>query len=139
MTSEITYLGNLRCEALHLASGMEIFTDAPVDNHGKGEAFSPTDLVATGLGLCLLTIMGIVAQREEVGIEGTRVSIQKIMRSDPRRIGEIIADIYFPPLSMSEKQKLILERAARSCPVALSLHPDIIQTIRFHYVEEILQ
>jgi len=136
MTSEITYLGNLRCKASHLASGMEIFTDAPVDNHGKGEAFSPTDLVSTGLGLCLLTIMGVLAQREEIALEGTRASIQKIMLADPRRIGEIITDIYFPPLFISEKQKIMLERAARSCPVALSLHPDLLQTIRFHYAEE---
>ncbi len=133
MTAEIIYLGELRCKATHSASGNQIFSDAPIDNHGKGEAFSPTDLVATALGACLMTIMGILAERESLQLAGTKLFIQKIMASEPRRISEIVVEIQFPPIEISETQKIKLERAAKTCPVAMSLHPELFQTINFHY------
>ena len=126
-TVETIYLGELRTEATHVQSGSKILTDAPTDNHGKGEAFSPTDLVAAALGSCMMTLMG-------VDIVGTRLSITKVMSADPRRIGEIIIDIRFPG-EMAPKARTVLERAAATCPVARSLHPDCKQTVRFHYGE----
>lgn len=133
-TVETVYLGGLRTEATHVQSGAKILTDAPVDNHGKGEAFSPTDLVAAALGSCLMTLMGIAAQTQGADIDGTRLSITKIMAADPRRIGEIVIDVRFPA-PLEQKTRTILERAALTCPVARSLHPDCKQTIRFHYGE----
>lgn len=132
-TSKITYQGNLRTEATHLRSGQVIITDAPPDNNGKGEAFSPTDLLATSLGNCMLTIMGIVAQRHELNIEGTTVEITKIMGSDPRRVIEIIVEFSMPAQNYSPQQRQLLENAARTCPVAKSLHPELKQTISFNY------
>ena len=132
MTSQIIYVGNLRTVATHLQSGTEIETDAPVDNQGQGERFSPTDLVATALGNCMLTIMGIKARDMEVNMEGTTVDITKIMVSNPRRIGEIKVTIKFPDqLKTDEKQRTILERAAMTCPVFESLHPDINKDVEF--------
>ena len=134
MTSEIIYKGNLRCESTHLQSGTSLETDAPVDNQGKGERFSPTDLVATALGNCMMTIMGIKARDMNLNLEGTKVEITKIMASEPRRIGEIKAVIKFPNgLLVDEKQRTILEKAALSCPVFHSLHPDIKQDITFEW------
>ena len=104
--------------------GSKILTDAPTDNHGKGEAFSPTDLVAAALGSCMMTLMGIAARTQGVDIVGTRLSITKVMSADPRRIGEIIIDIRFPG-EMAPKARTVLERAAATCPVARSLHPDL--------------
>ena len=130
-TVETIYLGELRTEATHVQSGSKILTDAPTDNHGKGEAFSPTDLVAAALGSCMMTLMGIAARTQGVG---TRLSITKVMSADPRRIGEIIIDIRFPG-EMAPKARTVLERAAATCPVARSLHPDCKQTVRFHYGE----
>ena len=132
-TIRTTYIGELRTQAIHVQSGEELLTDAPVDNQGKGEYFSPTDLVATAFASCILTIMGIIARRYEFNIEGTHVKSTKIMNVTPRRIGEIIVEIDFPNISYSDKEKALLEQAAKICPVALSLHPDIKQTILFNF------
>lgn len=130
-TSKITYIGNLRTTSVHLKSGIEIITDAPVDNQGKGEAFSPTDLLATSLGNCMLTIVGIAAKTHGFNIEGTTAEITKIMGENPRRVTEILVNLQFPSTNYSDKEKEIIERAARTCPVAHSLHPDIKQEITF--------
>ncbi len=128
-TSKITYLGELRTEATHLNSGNKIITDAPTDNQGKGEAFSPTDLVATALGSCMLTIMGIKAEAMQKNIKGTTVEITKVMYSEPRRIGEIIVHIEVPDAALSDKEKQLLINAAHTCPVAKSLDATIKQEI----------
>lgn len=133
MTSEIIYKGELRTEARHLQSGTVIETDPPVDNQGKGERFSPTDLVATALGSCMLTIMGIKARDLQIDLTGTRISITKIMAAEPRRIGEIKVAFTFPSLEITDKDKTILERAALTCPVAKSLHPDLVQDVSFSW------
>ena len=130
MTSSVEYLGNLRTTATHLASEKIIITDAPVDNHGKGEAFSPTDLVATALASCLITIMGIKARNLEVDIDGTKAEVTKVMGTEPRRIVEVKIDVFFPK-SFDEKTRKILEKAGLTCPIANSLHPDLNQRIRF--------
>ncbi|MDG1712099.1 MAG: OsmC family protein [Flavobacteriaceae bacterium] len=130
MTSSVEYLGNLRTTATHLASEKIIITDAPVDNHGKGEAFSPTDLVATALASCLITIMGIKARNLEVDIDGTKAKVTKVMGTEPRRIVEVKIDVFFPK-SFDEKTQKILEKAGLTCPIANSLHPDLNQRIRF--------
>ncbi|MFC2100768.1 OsmC family protein [Bacteroidota bacterium] len=135
-TSRIVYKGDLRTKALHILSNNEIITDAPPDNKGKGEAFSPTDLVATSLGCCMLTIMGIAAREHQFNIDGTEVWITKIMKSNPRRIGEIIVEFDFPAVNYSTKEKKIIERAAYTCPVSQSLHADLKQTVRFNYQAE---
>jgi putative redox protein len=132
-TAHVTYIGNLRTEAVHLRSGNTIITDAPVDNQGKGEAFSPTDLLATSLGTCMVTIMGIAAREHNFNIDGTQIRITKIMAANPRRVAEIIVEFDFPKNNFSEKEKKFIEHAARTCPSSLSLHPDLIQTIRFNY------
>lgn len=132
-TAEIVYAGDLRTHAVHLQSGIEIVTDAPTDNNGKGQAFSPTDLLATSLGCCMLTIMGIVAQRNNLDITGTKIFITKIMDSNPRRVVEIIVEFEMARRPYTEKDKELLENAARTCPVAKSIHPDIKQDIRFNY------
>ena len=132
-TISTIYSGNLRTQATHNASLNSIITDAPLDNNGRGEAFSPTDLVCAALGSCMTTIMGIVANRHQLNIEGTRIEITKIMAAEPRRIAEIILQFTLPPHQFSEKERALLEQAARTCPVALSLHPDIKQTVTFDY------
>ncbi|MBX2909167.1 MAG: OsmC family protein [Chitinophagales bacterium] len=131
MTSEITYLGELRTKATHLKSGQEIITDAPTDNHGKGEAFSPTDLVATALGSCMVTVMGIKARDMSVDISGATISITKIMGTEPRRITEIVVAFSLKGKQPSEKEIAILENTGRNCPVLHSLHPDLKKTISF--------
>lgn len=134
MTAKIIYQGNLRTQAIHLQSGNEIITDAPKDNQGNGEAFSPTDLVAASLGSCMLTIMGIYARNHQLNIDGTKIEITKIMGESPRRIIEIIADIFITNAALlSEANKKALEHAALNCPVAKSLHADIVQKVVFHY------
>ncbi|MCW3114104.1 MAG: OsmC family protein [Segetibacter sp.] len=134
MTSQIIYEGNLRTVATHLQSGTVIETDAPTDNQGKGERFSPTDLVATALGNCMLTIMGIKARDMQLDLEGTQVDITKIMVAEPRRIGEIKVVINFPEnLKTDEKQRTIIERAAMTCPVFESLHPDLKKDVEFQW------
>ena len=131
-TIHTSYLGDLRTEAEHLQSGNKLITDAPLDNNGKGEAFSPTDLLAASLGSCMLTIMGIAARTHNITIEGTTASITKIMAAEPRRVSEIHIEVKFP-LTFSDKEKSILEHAARTCPVLYSLHPDIKKEISFKY------
>lgn len=132
-TSSVEYLGSLRTKAVHLKSGNEIFTDAPTDNQGKGEAFSPTDLAATSLASCLITIMGIAAQTHNIDMKGTKATVQKIMGANPRRIAEIVIHIQMPEQSYTDKEKSILEKAAHHCPVAMSLHDNTKETIEFHW------
>ncbi|MEI6822560.1 MAG: OsmC family protein [Bacteroidota bacterium] len=132
-TVRTEYLGNLRTEALHVQSGNELLTDAPVDNNGKGEYFSPTDLIATAFGSCMLTVIGIVAQRSSFSIDGTKLKITKVMATEPRRIGEIIVEFNFPPNNYSAKEKEIIKHTALTCPVAKSLHPDLKQTLIFNF------
>jgi putative redox protein len=132
-TIRTIYRGDLRTEALHVASGQKIITDAPLDNQGKGEAFSPTDLLSASLGSCMITLMGIAARTHNINIEGTSMKITKIMASNPRRVAEIVIEISMPGKDYSEKARTILEKAALTCPVALSLHPDLKQTVHFSY------
>jgi len=129
---EIIYEGELRTRATHLASGSEIITDAPLDNQGKGEKFSPTDLVATSIGSCMLTIMGIAANVQSIDISGTKVKVEKIMGADPRKIAEINMEVIFSTI-ISGKHKAILERAANHCPVAKTLEGNIEENIKFIY------
>ena len=134
MTSTVIYEGELRTVAQHLQSGTEIGTDAPVDNQGKGQQFSPTDLTATSLAACMATTMGIKARDMQVDLIGMKVSTLKIMKADPRRIGGINIEFAFPPsLQVDEKHRLILERTAHTCPVMLSLHPDIEVKVVFNW------
>jgi len=132
-TVNTTYLGELRTQARHVRSGVELITDAPPDNKGKGESFSPTDLLATALGSCMLTIMGIAAREHGFNIDGTDVKIWKIMVSDPRRVGEVKIELTFPKNDFTDKEKKIIERSAFTCPVYLSLHPEMKKTIEFRY------
>ena len=131
-TSIVYYSSELRTESTHLQSGETYITDAPIDNEGKGEAFSPTDIIATGLANCMLTIMGIVAKRNSLDIEGTKAEVTKIMGTEPRRISEIKIDFFFPK-SYDKNSKQLLQTAAINCPVAKSLANDLTQTINFHY------
>ncbi|MCH2023134.1 MAG: OsmC family protein [Saprospiraceae bacterium] len=133
MTSKALYLGQLRVESIHSKSGEIIITDAPIDNNGKGEAFSPTDLVATSLASCMLTIMGIVAVKNALDISGATAKIQKIMSSNPRRISKIEILIEMPVINITSELELTLEQAAINCPVAKSIHPDIEQKISFEW------
>jgi putative redox protein len=130
---EVDYQGQLRCEAKHTPSSTTLITDAPVDNCGKGESFSPTDLVATGLGTCVLTIMGIIAERNGIDISGATVEVEKEMVADPvRRIGRLPVKVLIPrDLSADDRKRL--ENGARTCPVHKSLHPDIDAPIIFQY------
>lgn len=134
---DVEYQGGLRCQAVHGPSGAEVLTDAPVDNHGRGEAFSPTDLVGAALGACLLTIMGIVAQRHGLDLEGTRVHVEKHMLQEPvRRIGELTVQITVPAekaAKLAAADRTRLETAARHCPVHQSLHPDVKMPMEFIY------
>jgi uncharacterized OsmC-like protein len=130
-TFETQYLGNLRTKVTHLQSGNTLTTDAPLDNHGKGEFFSPTDMLAAALGSCVLTIMGIAARTHGFDIDGTTVETTKVMGSGPRRVVELIVKFTFPHSNYSEKELKILEVSARDCPVANSLHPDLKQTVSF--------
>ena len=130
-TSEVIYLGDLRTQSTHIASGEQVITDAPIDNNGKGEAFSPTDMMATSLAQCMLTIMGIEANKLGIDIVGTKTLVTKKMNLSPRKVA-LIEVIYTIPKS-AIKYKSELEQAALSCPVALSLHPDVKQKITFNY------
>lgn len=130
METTITkYLGDLRTEMLHVRSGKVVITDAPVDNKGKGEYFSPTDLVASALGSCIFTIMGIAAREHGFSIDGSSCKITKIMTDAPRRIGEIIIEFDLRGSIYTDKQKKILEYCVKTCPVALSLHESVVQNI----------
>ena len=132
MTSKVTYLGDLRTSSIHLQSGSEIISDAPLDNNGKGEAFSPTDTVANALASCMMTVMGIKARDLNVDFVGSTASVTKIMQAEPRRIGtiEIVFDMN---VDTDEKTKTILERTAMTCPVFLSLNSDIEKRISFNW------
>jgi putative redox protein len=133
ITIKTTYLGELRTENIHVQSGNKVITDAPLDNRGRGEFFSPTDLLATALGSCIMTIMGIKARDNNIDIEGTEVEITKIMASDPRRVAEVVVEFYFPDKVYSDDEKQLVESVAGISPVPLSLHPDLKQTIRFNW------
>jgi len=134
MTSSIQYKGELRTSATHLQSNTTIETDAPLDNQGKAERFSPTDLVATALGSCMLTIMGIKARDMGIDLTDVKIDIQKHMKTDPRRIGGVDVTFHFPShLQLDEKQRTILQNAALTCPVAKSLHTDIDQNVLFNW------
>lgn len=132
MTSKVTYLGDLRTSSIHIQSGTEVLSDAPVDNNGKGEAFSPTDSVANALATCMMTIMGIKARDMNVDFKGSTAAVTKIMNAEPRKIGAI--EIVFEMQGVTEqKDKTILERAALTCPVFLSLNDDIDKRITFNW------
>ena len=130
---KIVYQGELRSQATHGPSGTQVITDAPVDNHGKGESFSPTDLVATALGSCMMTIMGIVAQRHNLDLRGTTVTVQKEMATQPvRRIGKLAVQIHVP-VELGEDDRKRLEQAAHTCPVHKSIHPDVAMPVTFKW------
>jgi uncharacterized OsmC-like protein len=133
-TSKVTYLGDLRTSSIHLQSGSEIISDAPLDNNGKGEAFSPTDTVANGLASCMFTVMGIKARDLGVDFSGSSAEVTKVMAAEPRRISDIHV-IFNMNLKADEKTKTILERTALTCPVHFSLHPDIKKEIVFNWKE----
>jgi len=134
MTSTVIYEGDLRTVARHLQSGTEIETDAPTDNQGKGERFSPTDLVATALAACMATTMGIKSRDLQVDLKGMKMSVQKIMKPDPRRIAGVNVVFEFPDtLQVDEKARKILERTAHTCPVMQSIHPDMEVKIEFNW------
>ena len=132
MTAKVLYEGGLRCKAIHNKTGTLISTDAPLDNEGKGQAFSPTDLVATALGGCMLTIMGIAARNHKIDINGTTAEITKTMASDPRRISKLEVLIHFAN-EHTPKDRKILEAATHGCPVGRSLHLDLEKTVSFVY------
>ena len=133
-TSTVKYLGQIHTEALHLQSGKTIETDGPTDNFGKGEAFSPTDLTATSLASCMMSIMGIKSITMDKEISGVTAEVTKIMGTEPRRIIEIQIRMTVPDTGYSEKEKEILKQAALNCPVAKSIHPDIRQNIEIKFI-----
>ena len=132
MTSKVTYLGELRTSSIHIASNAEIISDAPLDNHGKGEAFSPTDTVANALASCMFTVMGIKARDMGVDLSGSTAEVTKIMQAEPRRIAKIII-LMNMKADADEKTRTILERTAMTCPVFLSLNPDIEKNVTFNW------
>lgn len=132
-TIRTRYLGDLRTEAIHVASGQRIITDAPLDNQGKGEAFSPSDALCSALCSCMITLMGIAARTHKIALDGLEAETTKYMASDPRRVAKIEIRFFHFPAKLSEKEQLILQRAAHTCPVALSIHPDIKQLVTFEF------
>ncbi len=133
-TSKVKYIGSLRTTATHLKSGETIITDAPVDNNGKGEAFSPSDLLATSLANCMITIMGMAANTHKIDLGEVEAEVTKVMVTEPRRVSEIHVNFDFPNKSVySDKEKKILEHAAMTCPVFYSLHPDIKKEVQFNW------
>ncbi len=135
-TVKTTYLGDLRTENIHLQSGNKIYTDAPVDNQGKGEAFSPTDLMATSFGSCIMTIMGIVARDNNIDIVGTELNITKVMAADPRRVSEVVAEFVFPDKAYTDDEKKIIESVAGTSPVPLSVSPNMTQNIKMVWTKK---
>ena len=133
MTSTVVYNGELRTTCTHLRSGSNFETDAPVDNNGKGERFSPTDLMATSLAICMVTVMGIKARTMGFDLTGVKIDVLKIMKTDPRRVGGIELTFHFPDtlIGTDEKTKTILKNTGLTCPVALSIHPDIDQKVNW--------
>ena len=132
-TITVTYQGDLNSEATHLPSGNRLTTDAPKDNHGKGESFSPTDLLCTSLATCMFSIMGILARRKEWIISGSRAEVTKIMAENPRRVAEVNIVFYMTGTRLSASEQKMIENAALTCPVALSLHPEVKQTVKFNF------
>ncbi len=132
MTSKVTYLGELRTSSIHIQSGSEIISDAPTDNNGKGEAFSPTDTVANGLASCMMTVMGIKARDLNIDFTNSTAEVTKVMGTEPRRIAEIHVK-FDMSISVDQRMKLILERTAMTCPVLNSLHPNIKKEITFNW------
>lgn len=132
-TSTLKYLGNLRTEMTHVKSGQVVVTDAPIDNNGKGEAFSPTDLMSSSLCACMITIMGIAAQNYGFSIDGATAEITKIMSAEPRKVAEIHIEIKFPTNNYSDKEKKIIEHITKTCPVALSMNESVSQEIKLTY------
>ena len=130
---ETKYLGELRTSSTHLKSSQTIITDAPLDNNGKGEAFSPTDLLCASLATCMLTIMGIVASKHGWNIDGIDCKVSKTMSPAPRKVAEIVIEFLFPKNNFNEEEQEILRQAAYSCPVALSLHPDLKKIVSFKF------
>ena len=133
MTAELVYKGNLLCELTHERSGTKIMTDAPVDNQGNGSAFSPTDLLTVAAAACAMTTVGIAARNNGWKFEGTTIAVTKIMASDPRRVAEIVLDVYWAGPALSEDDKQRVERIALNCPVFVSLHPDVKKTVNFNW------
>jgi len=133
VTIKTKYLGGLRTQSTHLKSGNILITDAPLDNKGKGEAFSPTDLLATSLATCMLTVMGIAANNHALNIDEVDCDVTKIMAANPRRVSEIVIEFNFPKNNFDEKQKEILKEAAYSCPVAMSLSADLKKSVKFNF------
>jgi len=131
--AKLKYMGGLRTESTHLASGNKIITDAPLDNQGKGQAFSPTDLLSSSLASCMMTIMGITANTHSINFDGAEAEITKVMAANPRRVAEIHITFTMPKIAYSDKEKAMLENAAKTCPVALSINPNILQKIEFVY------
>ena len=132
-TATVRYSGDLRCDATHVRSGQVITTDAPPDNKGRGEAFSPTDLMSTSLAVCMMTVMGIAAREKEIPYRNVQARVVKHMHAAPRRVAGIEVHIELDGTGLSEKQRAILENTARTCPVALSLHPELEQVVTFTY------
>lgn len=132
-TSKVTYLGDLRTSSIHLASGSEIISDAPIDNNGKGEAFSPTDTVANAFASCMFTVMGIKARDLDVDFSKSTAEVTKVMGTEPRRITEIHVTFNMN-IAVSDKNKTILEKTAMTCPVFNSLHPDIKKVVVFNWM-----
>lgn len=130
MTTSVTYLGNLRTSSVHIRSGAKMLTDAPIDNNGKGEAFSPTDTVANSLATCMFTIMAIKCQSMDLELVGSTASVTKVMQEGPRRIAKIIIEFNMVGV-IDQKTQMILEKVAFTCPVHLSLHPDIVRDVTF--------
>lgn len=135
ITSEVVYVGELSTEATHSKSNSTIITDAPPDNNGLGRTFSPTDLLATALASCMMTIMGIRARDSDMNIAGTRAKVTKIMASNPRRVDEVIIEMEIADRGLSPVHRTVLEKAALTCPVALSLNENLKQTVSFSYIK----
>lgn len=133
-TSEVTYINPLGTQSKHLKSGKSFITDAPIDNNGKGDAFSPTDTMATSLATCMLTIMGIVAEKNNFEFTEAQAIVTKHMESNPRRVGKIEVEIKIKDKDLTDAQKKMLQTGAINCPVAKSLHPDLIQEVQFTYI-----
>lgn len=133
-TAIVTYNGDLQCELLHVRSGQEVRTDAPVDNKGKGSAFSPTDLLATSLAACMITTMGIVAREKDIPLTGLKARVVKHMASDPRRVARVEVHLELDGKLLDSRQRSILEHTALTCPVARSLSPELVQEVRLNFV-----
>jgi len=133
MTASIIYLGQLRCQATHLQSKTVIETDAPTDNRGKGEKFSPTDMLCVSLATCLITTMAIKADEMGINLKDSKVEVTKHMLKDPRRVGQVDITIHFPALQLDKQKQLLLETIANNCPVAKSLHPDLKTNIVYNW------